>query len=83
MWLPGPMCFCDTRAASPALLLVGYILIFYQEHGGMVRDILFTESQLNIAAQVFGGLSSFYPSSLKNPLPKFSFFFFPPFFSKG
>lgn len=69
------MFFCDTRAASFALFVVDYILMFYQEDGGMVRDILFTESQLIIAAQTFGELSFFYSSSLKNLLPKFSFFF--------
>lgn len=79
VWLSGSMCFCDTRAAPPAPLLVGYTLVFYQGEGGVVRDILFTESQLSTAAQAFGGLSSFYSSSLKNPLPKISFFlFFPP-----
>lgn len=42
VWLSGLMFFCDTRAASFALFVVDYILMFYQEDGGMVRDILFT-----------------------------------------
>lgn len=87
MWLSGPMCFCDTRAALPALLLVDYILIFYQEHGVVVRDIVFTEGQLSIAAQAFGRLNSFHSSSMKSQnflCPNFLlvFFFLPLSFLK-
>jgi len=55
------MCFHDTRAASLAPLLAGCILIFYREDAGVVRDSLFIESQLSIAAQTFRGLDFFFP----------------------
>lgn len=82
VWLSGPMCFSDTWAASPAPLLVGYMLIFYHEDAGMVRDSLSIEVQLSIAAQTFGGLSSFFSCLSEKPFARI-FFFFLFFFSEG
>lgn len=75
VWLSGPRCFCDTRAAPPAPLLASYVLIFYWEDAGVVRDNLFMESQLSISAQTLGQLDSFFPLS-EEPFAYISFFFF-------
>lgn len=80
VWLSGPTCFCDIWAASLALILAGYILIFYQEDAAVVRDSLFIESQLSIAPQAFRGLDFFISFPLyEEPFAHISFSFFFPF----